>query len=480
MTDFAFVCPGTCRAAVVRPRCCGDQRCTRFGEPLQRVPVLYSCPKCQFTSPIPAVCPTPHGQPQQNDLLPAKAVVPPNLQTPILDPPEENRTYSSVYGANAVGTGHARSTLASAQAWSAQDNDTNQWMTVDAGCIVDSIGGLLLANRNDGHFGQIVTKMAIDVAIQENKWTPLVVAQAQETFDTNLCCHGGAAPDCAAVHFPCSVRARYVRIRPLEWENHISLRCALLLDGTAAATSRSVARDEHRTIVDVNQLPARVPVTCIPGGTAPPRRSVPHPLDVAQVPSGDCAWAGRQVQWDVRAFNGKEIVGADQRAFAVLPNQACSITVGYSARWHRNRRDYCPGCIVQLYYGMASVFCQGVIQHGIRSHRGVSTTEFSAPIAPGLYYITQSVSLMYNFIDNLPAHQNTPNNSIAVIRVLPREFSNDTFVLLPVALQRQVVALFVLQRRQERGKAEATLFSRLPREPLYHILSFLMDPNDDH
>jgi hypothetical protein len=43
----------------------------------------------------------------------------------ILNPTEANRSYSSVYLNDAVGTGNARSTLDSAQAWSALTSDVN-------------------------------------------------------------------------------------------------------------------------------------------------------------------------------------------------------------------------------------------------------------------------------------------------------------------------------------------------------------------
>ena len=47
------------------------------------------------------------------------------------DPPEESRRYSSVHRGDAVGTGHARSRLASPQAWSAKgEGDQNAWMEI--------------------------------------------------------------------------------------------------------------------------------------------------------------------------------------------------------------------------------------------------------------------------------------------------------------------------------------------------------------
>ena len=61
------------------------------------------------------------------------------------------------------------------------------------------------------------------------------------------------------------MKARFVRIRPLEWVNHIALlRSALFLSGDARdihyleleSAGEYEYEYEHRDIVDVNQLPA--------------------------------------------------------------------------------------------------------------------------------------------------------------------------------------------------------------------------------
>ena len=60
--------------------------------------------------------------------------------------------------------------------------------------------------------------------------------------------------------------------------------------------------------------------------------------------------------------------------FAVGPGESCSIDLSFEARWRYNSKDYCPGCVVQLYYGMNGVFSTGVVEHGIHDHRGNSST----------------------------------------------------------------------------------------------------------
>lgn len=99
----------------------------------------------------------------------------------------------------------------------------------------------------------------------------------------------------------------------------------------------------------------------------------------------------------------------------VPPGAPCTIEVKYRAFWRRNAQDYCPGCVVQLYYGMTDVFRTGVVERGIRQHRGTSSTAFTAPRLPGTYYVTQAISLDYHYVAG--AHANTFENSLAVVRV---------------------------------------------------------------
>jgi hypothetical protein len=138
----------------------------------------------------------------------------------------------------------------------------------------------------------------------------------------------------------------------------------------------------------------------------------------------------------------------------------------------QNSRDYCPGCIIQLYFGIAGTFCQGVIETGIHHYHGSSETTFVAPSEPGLYYITQSVSLQYNYINNLHAHINSPNDSFGVLRVLPTRFTANTWSLLTPELERFFIRLLAFRRR------EGTIFSMLSKEIMLEIFSFLLDPEN--
>ena len=70
------------------------------------------------------------------------------------NPPETSRSYSTVYGSQAPGTGHARSMINSAQAWSAGPNTVGQWMQMDVGSI-KYITGVKTQQRGTGNYQRV-------------------------------------------------------------------------------------------------------------------------------------------------------------------------------------------------------------------------------------------------------------------------------------------------------------------------------------
>jgi hypothetical protein len=73
------------------------------------------------------------------------------------NPAESARSYSSVWGNERIGTGHARSKLDSNQAWSAGRNDGNQWMTIDLGSV-KSVGGVVTQGRATSRWSDQMVK----------------------------------------------------------------------------------------------------------------------------------------------------------------------------------------------------------------------------------------------------------------------------------------------------------------------------------
>ena len=66
----------------------------------------------------------------------------------VLNPPEEARSYSSVWDNNAIGTGHGRSMLHSPQAWVSLTNTIGQHMTISLGSA-QTVVGVITQGRAD-------------------------------------------------------------------------------------------------------------------------------------------------------------------------------------------------------------------------------------------------------------------------------------------------------------------------------------------
>jgi len=136
-----------------------------------------------------------------------------------INPLEASRTYSSVWDNNAIGTGHARSTLDSDQAWSALRNEAGQWTQADLGSImlIDRI--ITMPRKTSPWQGQRVTKFTVQVSNDNWAWTNV------DNKATFLGPAVGTDPESKTVAvFAAPVLARFVRIVVVEWSEHISLR----------------------------------------------------------------------------------------------------------------------------------------------------------------------------------------------------------------------------------------------------------------
>ena len=80
----------------------------------------------------------------------------------------------------------------------------------------------------------------------------------------------------------------------------------------------------------------------------------------------------------------------------------------------------------------------------------------------------------YQPFEKRGAHPNTPGNALAAVRVLPTEFTEEAFAMLPAAWRTQIRTLLMLWRRPIGGDDE-TPFSKLEKGVLYTIFDKLMD-----
>lgn len=181
-------------------------------------------------------------------------------------------------------------------------------------------------------------------------------------------------------------------------------------------------------------------------------------------------WAGRKCEWsDVSINDGPNHIKC-------FPGTELTIKLRFRAFWNHNAKDYCPGCIVQLYYGMMDTFSEGVVEHGIHQHQGKSTKTFLAPNSPGIYYITQHISLDYHYVKMNPP--NDPNQAIAVVQVVPLEWTPSLNKLFPTEIQSSIKAVLMLALKDpETGEPRHpdSPFGRVPKDVLYIIFQYLVE-----
>ncbi len=80
--------------------------------------------------------------------------------------------------------------------------------------------------------------------------------------------------------------------------------------------------------------------------------------------------------------------------------------------------DYCPGCIVQIYWGIrdyTSVCAKSY--YGYEFNKKKSTHKFTAPMKDGIYYITMGGSLEYSCKNNKLRPRCSAENAFAVLKV---------------------------------------------------------------
>lgn len=135
------------------------------------------------------------------------------------NPPEQSRTYSSVWGNNKIGTGHARSMLNSHQAWSARYNRKNEWMTISLEKEA-SVRGAVIQGRRWVH--QWVTKVSFESSKDCNAYDKVDNGKVYSTKINKM-----SEKHSELVLFAKPVRAKCIRIKVQAWRGHISMRAAL-------------------------------------------------------------------------------------------------------------------------------------------------------------------------------------------------------------------------------------------------------------
>ena len=154
--------------------------------------------------------------------------------TPVLrNTPETMRSASSVWGGEPIGVGHGRGRLDSTQAWSAGANTVGEWYQIDNG-VEGKIKGIAIKGRGDS-WNQYVKTFKVKYKGDSGTWKDV---EKGKIFTGNT--DQNTKVD---VNFANPVNARYIRIYPQTYENHMSLRADII--------SGKTMTDKKPTIVDV-------------------------------------------------------------------------------------------------------------------------------------------------------------------------------------------------------------------------------------
>ena len=147
------------------------------------------------------------------------------LRYNVIDPGACERTYSSVYKDQSCGSNNAAPTLSSNHAWTAKNAAAGEWMTMDAGSLME-IHGVRTKVKDDGSRRQWITQFTVDYSTDNATWSSV---------------DGGAIflgpppapppPDIEAATdavFASPVSARYIRITAQAFAGWVAIRAGLL------------------------------------------------------------------------------------------------------------------------------------------------------------------------------------------------------------------------------------------------------------
>merc|ERR1711871_173329 len=141
-----------------------------------------------------------------------------------INPSEYARVYSSVWDNDKIGIGHARSMLESKQAWSASVSNKEQWMIIDLG-MEANVQGIVVSGRGMSCKDQSVTEIAVELSCDESSWIEVGEYKCETFNELEL-----KFVRLNLSHLKSSSNEyRYVKIRPLRWKKHISMRAGVVI-----------------------------------------------------------------------------------------------------------------------------------------------------------------------------------------------------------------------------------------------------------
>jgi hypothetical protein len=164
----------------------------------------------------------------------------------IINYPEGNRAYSSIYSNDLPGTGYARSMLDSAQAWSAIGASVGQWMRIDLNTET-AVYGVQTQGRNGSN--QWVTSYKL---YYSNDDVTYYEVEGGKSFTGNT---NQSTKVTQNLNTP--IKARYIKFHILAWSGWISMRASVITVHTDQAQDIGdfVIPIDHRRWGKANENP---------------------------------------------------------------------------------------------------------------------------------------------------------------------------------------------------------------------------------
>ena len=141
-----------------------------------------------------------------------------------------NSSTGSTGASDAFSVGHYTPWLNSSLGWAAQQNNTSQFIILNYDEPVTMDGIVTQGRANNGN--QWVSSAHIDVSMDGSTWTRVV---SDAILNTN-------SIDDVRVLFPSPVFAKYIRVSPLTWNNHITMRLGVIVEPQQLVTDGLVVR----------------------------------------------------------------------------------------------------------------------------------------------------------------------------------------------------------------------------------------------
>lgn len=210
--------------------------------------------------------------------------------------------------------------------------------------------------------------------------------------------------------------------KPFPWWIVAAAAALVLIVGGASAylLTRSKAPEATAEVAEKAATPPAPEQTpaATTGTTPAPAPDPPSPPAAPQVSARSVVdIAGRKMTFENVKLNGQGNVAQ------VAPGASVAIAFHWAMQAPDDPNLYCPGCIIQVYYGIdraAGGFAKCIVS-GLMGRKAARAGDiagtFAAPATPGTYYVTSTSTFDYSCKENVANPGKGPENALAALVV---------------------------------------------------------------